>query len=249
MSIVSRRAFGLIVGGVMAATVTATVTACGAGDEPVAPLAQISVDPDAAPAENGIDDNSPAEALAESISTMEATGSYHVSGTTLAGSTIDISFKVGVGSVGSVTTGAELKLISVDGAMYVTGDPAALGEQVGADVGSTIAGKWLLMSPEAATSMSIFADGETFAMSVLGSQDPNGITSVREVDGVPAVGLLFPETGGTLWVAATGDPLPVRFEEKGATAASGVLTFGDFGAEVAIAAPAAESVVDMTAAS
>jgi hypothetical protein len=234
---------GLVIGGVLAAT----VAACGGDDQPVAPLAQISVDPDAAPAENGIDDNSPPEALAESIATMEATGSYRVSGTTLAGSTIDISFEVGVGSVGSVTTGAELNLISIDDAMYVTGDPAALGEQVGADVGSTIAGKWLLMSPEAATSMSIFADAGTFATSVLGSEDPNGITSVREVDGVPAVGLLFPETGGTLWVAATGDPLPLRFEEKGATASSGVLTFGDFGAEVAIAAPDADSVVDMTA--
>jgi hypothetical protein len=38
--------------------------------------------------------------------------------------------------------------------------------------------------------------------------------------------------------------LPIQFEEKGASGGAGVLRFSDFGAEVAIAAPAAESVVD-----
>jgi hypothetical protein len=68
---------------------------------------------------------------------------------------------------------------------------------------------------------------------------------VREVEGAPAVGLVFSETGGTLWVSARGEPLPIRFEEKGAAGGTGILTFTDFGTEVVIEAPAVETVVDI----
>jgi hypothetical protein len=71
------------------------------------------------------------------------------------------------------------------------------------------------------------------------------MSDVRDVNGVPAVGLVFRETGGTLWASAQGDPLPIQFEEKGASAGAGVLTFADFGADVALQAPAADSVVDV----
>jgi hypothetical protein len=46
-------------------------------------------------------------------------------------------------------------------------------------------------------------------------------------------------------VSARGEPLPIRFEEKGAAGGTGILTFSDFGTEVAIEAPAAETVVDI----
>ena len=93
-------------------------------------------------------------------------------------------------------------------------------------------------------SFAIFADGMTFADRVLGAQGPVEMTDVSDVNGLPALGLVFAETGGTLWVSAEGDPLPIQFDEKGASGGTGVLTFTDFGAEVAIQAPAAESVVD-----
>jgi hypothetical protein len=231
---------------VIAATaLTVTVTGCSGGDESPAPLAQIAVE-QSAPAENAIDQVEPAAALSTAIDTMESTGSYRVSGTTLAGSAIDISFKVGVGSTGTVSTGSPVTLVSSDGVVYVTGDPAVIGQQVGADVDGTIAGKWLIIAPDSATGFAIFADGGTFADAVLGTQGPAEMTGVKDVDGVPAVGLLFPDTGGTLWVAASGEPLPLRFEEKGATAGTGVLTFSNFGDEVDITPPAADVVVDVT---
>lgn len=69
------------------------------------------------------------------------------------------------------------------------------------------------------------------------------MTPLTDVEGVPAVGLVFPETGGTLWVAAEGPERPLRFEEKGASGGQGVLLFGDYGAEVALAAPPEDQVV------
>lgn len=222
------------------------VTACGPDVEhpSIVPLAQIAVSKEPTAADNGIDKLSPSEALDRSLDAMQATGSYRVSGTTNAGNAIDISFKVGVGAMGTVTTDNPVKLVVINGVVYVTGDPASLAAQVGADVDKTIAGKWLLIPADATTNFSIFVDGTTFATAVLGAEAPAEITKPTEVDGTLAVGLLFADSGATLWVAATGAPLPLRFEEKGASAGRGILTFADFGADIAIAAPPDGAVVD-----
>lgn len=230
-----------------AVLVTIALTACSSGPEhpAVSPLAQISVDEGLTEAPNGIDELAPADVLQRSLAAMRATGSYRVTGTTVSGNAIDIAFEDGVGSVGTVGAEAAVQLVATPGAVYVTGDES-LAASVGADVGTTLAGKWLLISPEDASSFAIFADGATFATAVLGADDPEGLTAVREVDGQPAVGLLFPETGGTLWVAAKGEPLPLRLEEKGASAGTGVITFSDYGTEVAVTPPAEDAVVDVT---
>ncbi|PZF82532.1 hypothetical protein [Jiangella anatolica] len=226
---------------------TVALTACTSGPEhpSVSPLAQISVEEGLTQAPNGIDELAPAEVLEQSLAAMQATGSYRVTGTTVSGNTIDIAFKDGVGSVGSVGSENAVQLVATPGAVYVTGDES-LAASVGADVGTTLAGKWLLISPEAASSFAIFADGAAFAAAVLGADDPDALTPIQEVDGRPAIGLLFPETGGTLWVAASGEPLPLRLEEKGASAGAGVITFSDYGTEVAVTPPAPEAVVDLT---
>ena len=224
---------------------TAAAAACGMGTEhrSVAPLAQISVSN--AAAQNGIADLEPAKALQESIAAMESTGSYRVSGTTTSGNTIDIAFDVGVGSTGVINTGNPMRILAADGSVYVSGDADSMSALVGSDADETIAGKWMLITPDSDSGFDIFADGATFAEAVLGAGAPATMTGVAEVDGRLAVGLLFPETGGTLWVAAIGEPLPLRFEEKGASAGKGILTFADFGAEVAIEPPAEKELLDV----
>lgn len=224
------------------------LTGCGAGtpDEPdIAPLAQIASEP-APPADNGIDQLTPPEALATSVEAMGHAGTFTVRGTTMAGSTMDLAFQVGTGTQGTVTSDSVVKLVSVKGAVYVSGDPESIGAKVGADVDETIAGKWLLVPQDSVSGFRIFTGATAFSESVLGSTAPDEVSSVTEVDGIPAVGLLFPATGATLWVSATGEPVPLRFEEKGATAGKGVLTFADYGSEVVVAAPNPDDVVDPT---
>lgn len=231
----------------VAAGLAVAATACSSGPEhpSVAPLAQISID-EQTTAQNGIDQLAPPEALERAIAAMRAAGTYRVTGTTVGGNTIDIAFQDGVGSAGTVGSQNTVQLVATAGGVYVTGDTASLAAQVGADVDTTIAGKWLLISAEAASGFAIFADGSAFASAVLGAEAPSDMTDVTEVDGQAAVGLLFPETGGTLWVAATGEPLPLRLEEKGASAGAGVITFSDYGTEVAITPPSEDAVVDLT---
>lgn len=220
-------------------------TAACSKEDSVQPLAEIASGGQAAPAENGVDRKSPEDALAAVLTALESAGSYHVTGTTTNGGVIDISFKVGAGSAGTVDSGSPVTLVALDGRVYVTGDAEFMATNVGPDAAERMAGKWLALPEDSTSGFAIFADGGSFAERVLGAQGPVEMTDVRDVNGAPALGLVFPQTGGTLWVSAQGNPLPIQFEEKGASGGTGVLTFTDFGAEVAIAAPAPESVVDV----
>lgn len=241
-----RQAGCRLVGIAVILAVTGAVTACGGTDDDVTPtpLAQVTAAEETIPAENGIDELTAEEVLGRAVAALEDAETYRVQGTTLAGSTIDISFKSGVGSVGTVTTDSKVELVAADDVVYITSDPETLAEVVDEDIEETIADKWLLLSPESSSNFRIFVESEAFADAVLGSDVDGEPTAVQEVDGQPAVGLLFAETGGTLWVSASGEPLPLRFEERGASGGSGVLTFSDFGEEVEVNVPDEDDVVD-----
>ena len=212
-------------------------------EEPPAPIEQIKSARAPGPA-NGLDQLSGQQALTTVLSALSDEDSFHVTGTSTSGEAIDISF-VDAGASGTVGSDKPVKLVALDGRLYVTGDADFMATNVGKDAAKRMAGKWLLLPPDSASEFSIFADGETFAQTVLHAEGPVEMSGVRNVNGVPAVGLIFSETGGTLWVSARGDPLPIQFEEKGASAGAGVLTFTDFGADITIKAPAEDSVVDV----
>lgn len=216
------------------------LAACGAdqSDTPdVSPLAQIASE-QTAPAANGIDEKAPATVLKDAVAAMESTGSYRVVGKTTAGADINIAFRVDVGATGTVSTGGdEIEFLSKDGKLLVSGDVESLKERIDEDVDDTIGDKWLVLKPKQVKGFEIFLNGKAFADAVLGSQGPAEITSVKDVDGEPCVGLIFPDTGGTLWVAATGDPYPLRFEEKGATEDRGTLVFKQYGKKVKLVSP------------
>lgn len=213
--------------------------------EPLADIATARVS-----AENGIDQMQPAAALDTVIRALEDEGSFHVTGSMTRGLEIDISYLVGEGAVGTVGDAAAdsspIELVAVDDRIYVTGDEEFLAETVGEDAAKTIAGKWLLLSSDSSERFEVLADGRIFADVVLGSREGEiDLTGVREVDGVPAVGLLFRDSGATLWVAASGEPVPLRLDEKGASGGNGVLRFGEIGAEVELDTPDEEDVVDV----
>lgn len=231
----------LLVGGLS----VCLVVLAGCRDEAPRPLDQIASDQVTAAA-NGLDRVSAEDALETVLSALAATDSYHVTGTSTSGEAIDIYF-VEAGATGTVGAGKPVTLVALDGRIYVTGDAEFMATNVGADAAQRMAGKWLLLPPDSTSKFSIFADGDTFARTVLGAGGSVEMSDVRDVNGVPAVGLVFKETGGTLWVSAQGDPLPIQFEEKGASAGAGVLTFADFDADVTLQAPPAESVVDVAA--
>ncbi|MEK8110175.1 hypothetical protein NKG94_49395 [Micromonospora sp. M12] len=65
----------------------------------------------------------------------------------------------------------------------------------------------------------------------------------REIDGVKTVGLVDGDKDGTLFIATTGEPYPVRME--GGADSPGQITFSDFGATFdELKAPPANQVID-----
>jgi hypothetical protein len=222
--------------------------ACGivAGEDDTAPLADIATE--RVSAENGLDKMPPADALDMVVQELQEEGSFHVSGQ-VTGGALDITYLFGQGAIGSFGDaggeGSPVEIVAADGRIYVAGDEAFLIETVGEDAAKTIGGKWLLLADGSATDFDVLADGEKFARAVFGDRTGQiETTGVREVDGQPAIGFLFRETGATLWVAATGDPRPLRFEEAGASGGKGVLKFDGIGAEVQLEIPAEDDVVD-----
>ncbi|MFW6204624.1 MAG: hypothetical protein ACOC96_06600 [Actinomycetota bacterium] len=220
-----------------------SVAGCLHDDDPM----DISTEPRSA--KNGLDDLSPGEAVDTVIDTLEAKGSFHVTGTMDEGAAIDMTYVVGEGATGTIGDSADdstpVEFVSADGRIYVTGDEQFLAQTVGEEAAETIGGKWVLLGDESAAQFDVLADGRRFAEALL---SPSGgqarITGVRDVDGSPAVGLLFHDSGTTLWVAAEGDPVPLRLEKKGASGGTGVLRFTDVGADVDLTVPADEDVVD-----
>jgi len=218
----------------------------GCGGDSAESAASVSAAAEDSPtpaAENGIDELSPGQAVAAVRRAMTDAGTYRVSGTTMAGGAIDIAFVVGQGSTGTVDLGAPVDLVSTEGRVYITGDEQFLAEKVGGADARMIAGKWILLPDDSTSGFAIFVDGQRFAATLFGDQGAATMTPLTDVEGVPAVGLVFPETGGTLWVSAEGPERPLRFEEKGASGAQGVLLFSDYGAEIALAAPPEDQVV------
>lgn len=223
------------------------VLLCGCAQEdsertPLADIAGPSVQPTA---QNGIDGRSPSTALRRSLAALTEVGSYRVSGN-VRGAEIELGFDESTGATGSVTASTEFRLIAKDDQVYVSGGEGFFTEAVGAEADETIGDRWLLMPPNSRHGYQAFADGQRFVESMFAGAEPDGFTGVRGVEGRPAVGLEFPETGATLWIAAVGEPLPLRFEESGAAGEQGVLSFSDFGEQVGIMVPDEDDVVDVT---
>lgn len=64
--------------------------------------------------------------------------------------------------------------------------------------------------------------------------------STRTIAGFPAIGVVDKGAdGGTLYVATTGQPVPLALQAK-----SDNLTFGDYGTPVTVEAPPAAQVID-----
>lgn len=232
----------------MCVAMSFVATSCSV-DGQAQPMAGISAAGGGQSAENGLDELDPAEALSTVIEALMDEETFHVSGSMVKGGNIDISYQVGVGAIGTLSDADEesgpVQIVAAEGRIYVTGDEEFLAASVDEEAAETIAGKWVLLGEESTSRFEVIADGGRFVDAVLGSGAAQvDLTGVRDVGGVPAVGLVFRDTGATLWVAATGAPLPIQLEEKGASGGSGVLKFDRIGEVLELEIPDEDSVVN-----
>jgi hypothetical protein len=228
------------------ALIGGVASGCASSDrfaEPKRPSASASPKPST----NGIEKLSSAEVLETASKNLQAQPAFRVRGSTAHGA-LDLVFVNGVGSTGNVTIGGyPLTLLATGGKAWVKGDPAYYEAAVGPGSAQLIGDKWVELPAEAMPKIAVFTEGAAFLSNVINTTADVTLTGLQEVDGSPAIGAQDSAGGGTLWVAASGPALPVRFDERGAAGENGVLRFVDYGVAVPIAAPPPEQVAQVPA--
>lgn len=195
---------------------------------------------------NGVADKSADEVLAAAKAAATGASAVHVSGTT-DDTTIDLSLVRGKGASGSIQQGtSRFDLISVSDAIYLRGSDEFYRGLGGEAVVRLLAGKWLKVPATSRdfASFAQFADMETLLTEVLKPEGAIEKGAVETVDGAEVVPLTA-GSRGTLYVAATGDPFPVKLGAgEGRT---GQITFSRWNEPVDLTAPADAIDVDQLA--
>ncbi|GAB2604357.1 lipoprotein [Paractinoplanes abujensis] len=207
-------------------------------------------EPAAAPKGNGVEALEGAQILEKAKAALAQSKSFHLKGSMKAEEgKIGLDFKVaGEEVLGTMSLdGPRVKLLAVDGKKYIKPDAAfwkMTGGEQGPAVAQLIGDRWVLVKASDKSFESMFTI--TDIGELLDADGPVTKGATKDIDGKPAIGLTDggADSDGTLYVATTGEPLPLKLE--GPTPADGALTFSEYGETFAdIKAPAAADVVDL----
>ena len=229
-----------IAAGLTAGLAALLLAGCGGGDDDASPAAESA----AGESGNGLSEKTGPEVSEDAIDALEAAGSVHVEGDVTADgeqTAFDIQLQ-GDDAAGTITLdGQTVELLRVDGTAYMKGD-AALWSSFGVpDVAvGQLAGTWVQMPQGADSGLETFTfDG--FVDEIRGGSDGAGGDAQEEVetgelDGQDVV-VVTEDGGSKLYVAATGEPYPLKVVNTGAEA--GEVVFSGFGETETITAPPA----------
>jgi hypothetical protein len=191
---------------------------------------------------NGVADKSPTEILAATKTAADAASSVHVSGSIVSSGspiTLDMHLRAGKGGRGSLSeNGLAFQLIQTGGTVYIKGSPAFYKRIGGTAAAQLLQGKWL----KAAASSSDFASlSQLTDLRQLVDQTlakPGSLTKgqTTTVNGQKVVGLTDRTKGGTLYIAATGQPYPIEITKSGS--GGGKIVFDSWNKPVTVAPPA-----------
>lgn len=196
---------------------------------------------------NGVAELGVDEIFAEAQEAIDAAETARIVGTgSIEGEAMELDLTYGpdsgVGTIG--LGGAEFELTSVDGNVYMFGSSATWEQLGGGAFASMLADKYVLIPADdpSFSEMTEFLD-----LSAMGSEllVPDGEVTKgdeTEING-QAVIALVDEDGSTLYVATTGEPLPVQVTPP--EGESGTMDF-EWGVEVDVTAPDEADVVDLS---
>lgn len=165
--------------------------------------------------------------------------------------TIDMAYGSGGKAIGSVSNGGQkIELRRSGQTVYLKADKAFWTQTAGAAAAELLGGKYLkapLTDPKVAQ-LATFTDKNAFISEVL---DPEGTVTkgdIKDVRGTPAIGLVDKSetSGGTLYIATTGEPLPLQLAPAAGGGDSGLLEFLDYGKAVEVPVPPAAETIDVT---
>jgi hypothetical protein len=151
---------------------------------------------------------------------------------------LDLQLVNGRGATGSMSeNGTSFRLITVGGESYVNGSPQFWRQFGGAAVATQLRGRWLRASASSGdfASLASLTDVHKLLSALLAGHGPLTRGATSTLAGHRVVALHDTSKHGTLYVATTGPPYPIRIQNDGSD--GGELSFSDFDAKVALTAP------------
>jgi hypothetical protein len=197
---------------------------------------------------NGVAAKTPTGIVAAAKVAADAASSVHVAGSIVSGGspiTLDLDLLAGKGGRGQLTeNGLGFELIETGGTVYIKGSSAFYHHIGGSAAAQLLQGKWL-KAPSTSkefASISSLTDLRQLVDSTLANHGALAKGSTATVSGQKVVGVTDTGKGGTLYVAATGQPYPIEITKSGV--GGGTITFDRWNESVSLAAPA--NAIDIT---
>jgi hypothetical protein len=234
----------------------AVLLAAGCGEDTTAgsgsPASTSSASASASSSGSGVAALSADEILKRATAALKAAGSVRIKGEGRSGTerfAIDLRYS-DANSTGTLgVNGQTIELRKIGQTVYLKGSREFWKGTGGESAAQLLTGKWLKtpLTDKRFSGLSELTDLEEAADGIL---DPDGALSKsgeKTINGVPCVGLVSSgKDGGTLWVATTGEPYPVRIEPGAGSGEQGALDFTGYGEKVTVEAPPADLVVDVS---
>jgi len=200
------------------------------------------------PVDNGVSALAPADILAKAQKALGDAKSFHMVGSATQDNqkvNIDLKFS-GKDVAGTLDLGVfKLEVISIGTDLYLKAPDDFWSSQLPASVASTalalIHGKYVKVDSSNA-SFSEFTDSFKPA-NLLKPEGDVTKGETKTIDGTPPIALVD-KTGSKLYIATTGDPVPLSIEDS-SSAGGGSLQFKEYNVPVLIQAPAAGDVFDL----
>lgn len=158
----------------------------------------------------------------------------------------DVQVAQGKGAVGTIDLGNEqLKLIQIGETAYLGGNAALLGGFTG---GQSAVGKWF-KAPIDSPGLGDFLEITDLSKSMDTLLKTDGELSMgtpKVVNGQQTVAVVAKgSNGGTLYVAAEGEPYPLLIESDPTAKDTGTVTYTEYNKPVALTPPPAKDVIEI----
>ena len=242
---------------VLLAVSAAALVAAGCGDD--------STSGTAAPATDRAATSSPAAAgdlaslsaeqiLAKAKAAIKAADSVRLKG---GGSSSGQSFQVDMRyssdgkAIGTVSNaGRTVELRRVGQVVYLKADAAFWSSTAGAQAAKVLGGKYLKapLTDQRVASLAAFTEKDAFVDEALKGSGTLSKGGTKDVRGTPTIGVVSKQadSGGTLYVATTGQPYPLQLVPSAGGTDRGSLDFLDYGKPITVAVPPAAQTVDVS---
>jgi hypothetical protein len=210
----------------------------------------------AAPASGGQVTALPAaDILSRSKAAFKKATSVHVTGGGTSGQDafkVDMRYSAGGKAIGTIENGGQtVELRRTGQIVYIKADKSFWTSVAGAQAGTLFGGKYVKapLTDKRISAVVSLTDMGSFIDSALSATGPITKGPATTVNGTPAIGLTLKAASGgsTLYVATTGEPLPLEAKPDAGGTDTGKVDFVDYGATVDVPTPPAAQTVDVGA--